>query len=319
MNALDDLLVDDAFGLLDEPQREQVDREADADPGLADRRARLRRAVVRLVDDGEEIEPPGGLAARTIAAVADRRRRRSVLDLVPVPLPFRWTDVGMAAGIFLAGLLTLIPALSRDRARMAQLACMANLRQMGMGLFRYATLHNAYPYIPPEDPGSYAGAYAVKLHDAGLIPDGAPLHCPSLCGAHPETHLIDFPALCEKERRAPGTGRAAIAGDYAYNIGYKQASGRSGPIPVRMAATVPLLADQPPQDADGFILPGNSPNHGGGGQNVLFSDMHVRWKLNRWISASDRDLFLNNESRPAPGLDWKDSVLVPASFRFGGR
>jgi hypothetical protein len=228
--------------------------------------------------------------------------------------------VAVAAGIFLAGVLTLLPAIHRDRARMAQLSCMANLQQVGNGLFRYAAIHNSYPYIPPGSPGSYVGAYAVQLHDAGLIPDGTALHCPCSCESHPSASLMGFKDLCEAERRSPGVCRSAITGDYAYHLGYKDGDGHAGPIfPASLTSSVPLLADQPPHDPVGRILAGNSPNHAGIGQNVLFSDLHVGWKRNRWISSSDRDLFLNNESRPAPGLDWRDSVLVPPVFRFGGR
>jgi hypothetical protein len=315
---LPDLLLDDALGRLEGEPRNQLDRLAAADPLLADRRARLRQTVVRLVDDGEDVPPPAGLASRTIAFVDDRRRRRTMLDLVPATVPFRWVDVAVAAAILLAGLLTLIPAIARDRARMAHLACMANLQQVGTALFRYASMHETYPYTPPDSPGAYVGAYALQLHDAGLIPDGTPLSCPSRCGSPPLALLIDYPTLCARERRAPGTCRSAIAGDYAYNVGYRRPSGRPGPIPGLLSATIPLLADQPPFD-DARILPGNSPNHGGSGQNVLFSDLHVSWETDRAISPSDRDLFLNNASRPAPGLDRNDSVLVPSVFRYTGR
>jgi hypothetical protein len=320
MNA-PDLLLDDALGQLDDPRRERLDREAAADADLADRRRRLRQAVALLVDDGETILPPVGLAARTVASVAERRRRRSLLDLVPMTVPFRWPDVAVAAGIFLAGVLTLLPAAYRDRLRMAEVTCTANMQQIGSGLFRYASTHESYPYVAPDCPGSYVGAFAMQLHDDGLITDATPLHCPSCNRALPASaRLISFQTLCEQERLAPGMGRSAIiANDYAYHLGYRDGSGHAGPIiPASLSAAVPLLADQPPHDAGGRILPGNSPNHGGSGQNVLFSDLHVGWRRSRWISPSDPDIFLNNEDRPAPGLDWKDSVLVPADFRFDG-
>jgi hypothetical protein len=318
MNA-PDLLLDDALGQLDDPRRQQLDQEAATDAALADRRQRLRQAVALLVDDDQTIVPPIGLAARTVAAVAGRRRRRSLLDFVPATVPFRWPDVAVAAGIFLAGTLTLIPAAYRDRMRMAEVTCTANLQQVGSGLFRYATSHDSYPYVEPDCPGSYVGAFAMQLHDDGLITDGTPLHCPSCNRPTPASaHLISFQTLCDQEARVRGAGRSAIlANDYAYHLGYRDGFGHPGPIqPASLPAAVPLLADQPPHDAGGRILPGNSPNHGGSGQNVLFSDLHAAWRRSRWNSPSDPDIFLNNEDHPAPGTNWRDSVLVPADFRY---
>ena len=81
-----------------------------------------------------------------------------------------------------------------------------------------------------------------------------------------------------------------------------------------MPAAIPLLADQPSHQ-DGAILEGNSPNHGFRGQNVLFSDLHVEWFPTRRVQL-DRDLFLNDQNRPAPGVSPIDSALVPAIFQM---
>jgi prepilin-type processing-associated H-X9-DG protein len=107
--------------------------------------------------------------------------------------------------------------------------------------------------------------------------------------------------------------------DYAYNVGYRHASGHAGPLEVVLAAKVPVLADQPDHDNFVTIKGGNSPNHGGRGQNVLFGDGSVRWFHSRHISPSDPDLYLNNEEQPRPGVHVHDSVLVPSKIPFQGR
>ena len=58
---------------------------------------------------------PPDLASRTLAFVSEKRRRRSILDFVPVTVPFRWADAAVAACILLAGLLTLLPAIQPPR------------------------------------------------------------------------------------------------------------------------------------------------------------------------------------------------------------
>ena len=67
--------------------------------------------------------------------------------------------------------------------------------------------------------------------------------------------------------------------DYAYNVGFRHhSSSEAEPIRLAFPATTPLLADHPPHHDDrSVVLPGNSPNHGFRGQNVLFSDLPVEW------------------------------------------
>src|SRR5438105_10547179 len=88
MNVQD--LLDHAFGQLAGPAREQAERELAADAALAATFDRLVRAIDQLLDDGRTIAAAPDLARRTLAFVAENRRRRSVLDFVPTRVPFRW-------------------------------------------------------------------------------------------------------------------------------------------------------------------------------------------------------------------------------------
>src|SRR5436309_9956542 len=73
----------------------------------------------------------------------------------------------------------------------------------------------------------------------------------------------------------------------------------------------PILADRPPSDG----TPGNSPNHGGAGQNVLFLDGHVRFVPGRTIGDPDDDIFLNRANTVAAGVDNRDVVLGASASR----
>jgi prepilin-type processing-associated H-X9-DG protein len=106
--------------------------------------------------------------------------------------------------------------------------------------------------------------------------------------------------------------------DYAYNVGYRHASGHPGPLEVEHSSRIPVLADQPNHENYLRINEGNSPNHGGRGQNVLFGDGSVRWFRSRNIGPHDPDLYLNNERQPRPGVHVQDSVLVPSKMPFLG-
>ncbi len=296
-------LLDFALGQLEGASLDAAEAEIGADPDLAARADRLRAALDRLLDDGAAPAPPPGLVGRTAAFVAERKSRRAILDFVPARVPFRWTDVAVAAGVLLAGLLTLLPAVKTGRERMNQAECGFNLQQLGLSLANYATQHDHYPDVAAKGTGAHVGWYARALDDEALLRDRHSLHCP--CSGR-----------CPKAGPAPDLQHI----DYAYHVGYRdQPSGKTEPITPWLSATVPLLADQPPYDAARKILDGNSPNHGRRGQNVLFSDLHLQWFPTRRISPHDDDLFLNQLLKPEPGVDINDAALVPADFRLDAR
>lgn len=316
MNAQD--MLDYSLGQLDGPVRERAEEEIAADPRLAETLDRLSRAIHQLVDDdGEAIVPPPGLARRTVLYVGERRRSRSILDFMPVKVPFRMADVAVAAGIFLASVLTLVPAFQRSRQRMDQDACGFNLQQLGIGLSQYAALHGHYPYAPSDQPNAATGTFAVTLHDSDLLHDLSTLDCPCNGKSQHETTLPHLDKLPKLSTESPERYRKMLHWDYAYHAGYRHPSGRPGPVPAKLSSQVPLLADQPAHHL-GEILEGNSPNHDGRGQNVLFTDGHVSWHETRRVTPNDVDLFLNEQRQPGPGVDVHDAALVPSICPFTG-
>ncbi|WP_435009453.1 hypothetical protein P12x_000705 [Tundrisphaera lichenicola] len=294
-----DDLLDYALGQIEGPRRAEIESEIASDPVLALQADRLAKALHRLLDDPEPIEPPEGLASRTIAFVAERRARRAILDFVPARVPFRWADVAVAAGILMAGLLTLLPAMKSARDKMSQAGCGFNLQQLYSGLANFAARHDHYPSVCDQGRDVPVGAYAIQLSDESLLQDLGALHCP-----------------CRGEVLKPDSRPDPKHIDYAYHAGYFHGdSGKTEPITPRLGATIPVLADQPPHDNLGSVLPGNSPNHAGRGQNLLFADGHIRWYATRILSPLDRDMFLNEARQPQPGL-WPDDVaLIPPLFR----
>jgi hypothetical protein len=319
MNA--DEMIEQALRRSDALERGLLERGPRIERGRADRFERLREAIHRLLDDGADFEPPADLARRTVAFVArNRRRPRTLLETVPIRVPFRWADFAVAASIFIAGILTLLPAIQRSRDRMNQAGCVFNLQQLGTSLAQYASLHPFFPYPPAHRSDSHAGMFAVMLHDAGLLEDLSVLDCPSngRC-PHVMTELANFEQVDNMRRTDPDRYARMLCWDYAYNLGYRHASGHPGPLEAVHASQIPVLADQPDHENFLRICDGNSPNHGRRGQNVLFGDGSVRWFYTRLIGPQDPDLFLNNDRQPRPGVHLLDSVLVPSKFPFQGR
>jgi prepilin-type processing-associated H-X9-DG protein len=127
----------------------------------------------------------------------------------------------------------------------------------------------------------------------------------------------------EAMKASPNGACKLLHNDFAFHIGHyptPHATSKPGPLrPESGLQAIPILADRPGFDASGAIHHGNSPNHGGQGQNVLFADGHAAWLSSRWVSPADTDLYLNNANRPAYGLGPQDAVLMPASLRINSR
>lgn len=296
-----DDLLDYSLGQLEGHPLAVFEAEMGRDPDLPAQAERLSMAIRQLLDDGGSFDPPAGLAGRTAAFVAaDRSSKRAILDFAPRRVPFRWADVAVAAGILVAGLLTLLPAIKSGREQMNQAACSFNLSKLGTSLANYAVRHQHYPKVCGTDGGTPVGWYAAALEGDALLPDSKALHCPCKGDCPTET-------LRTNPRHM----------DFAYNVGYQDSkSGLAEPITPWLRSTVPLLADQPPHDGSGKILDGNSPNHGRRGQNVLMSDLSLRWLPTRVVGPQDRDLFLNQRDLPEPGVTVEDAAVIPAAFRI---
>lgn len=312
MNSQD--MLDYALGQLDPAARDRVDRELAADPTAAEAMGRLTANLTLLLDDGDDVEPPAGLRQRTMSLVAQQvHRKRTILDFVPTAVPFRWGDVAVAAGVLLAGVLTLLPAVHRSREQMQQAGCGYNLQQLGRALWQYGNRHHHYPFGAESDPKAPAGTFAVMLEDSGLLNDLSVLDCPCDGLSGSRKPLPDFKTACQLGAADSAGCKTAIGCDYAYNTGNLQPdTGRVTPIAAVQTAMIPMLADQPLLENAHSVAPGNSPNHGGRGQNVLYTDLHVGWHNSRRLNPNDSDMFLNNRNQLAPGLGPADTALLPS-------
>ena len=305
-------LLDYHLGQLDPAEAEALDRELAGAEDLQTRSDRLASALELLLDDGPAPEPPAGLADRAIAAAADRRSRPRVLEFSPPRIRFRWGDFAVAAGIFLAGLSTLIPAMVRGRDRMNQAGCMYNLQQVGLGLANYAHNTGSYPQTPVGYP---AGYYSVLLARSGGLRDASILTCPCHRPKSPAQLLPDCEEFQSLMASDPTVCQNMMADQYAYNAGSRDLGAGARPVPAHLAqlTPTPLLADVPPHRGGSRVLEGNSPDHGYAGQNVLFSDQSVRFLRTRNLPLDD-DIYLNAFRHPALGEHPGDVSLIPAGF-----
>ncbi len=310
-----DDLVGYLLDALDPESKREVEAHLAVSPELKSRLESLRRALAPLAADAGEPEPPPGLVLGTFARVAEHRCRS--LPAAPPPSPHqrvvrsrrmpRRADLLVAAAllILLGGLA--VPGLVRLwRTSAYRAACTNNLRLLWTGLETYSDKQEGtFPILEKEGPRSPAGIFVPVLQEAGFdIPDAA-LVCPA-DGTHPQpVHrlLRNLEELYDRDPEAYHRAARELAGSYAYSLGYqegddlKQLRRNSGD-------RLPIVADRLPCGD-----PGNSPNHGGEGQNVLYVGGNVSWCTQRTVGIGGDDIYLNRHNETRAGLDRDDTVL----------
>jgi prepilin-type processing-associated H-X9-DG protein len=277
----------------------------------------IRQALEPLAADAEEIEPPRDLAVRTLARIAEFSCRE--LPRTPAPAPRRseftyqrwWqrADVLVAASLFLCVTLLIPPLINHLNHEHQRESCKNNLRQFGEALIVYSDQHGGrFPNVadlavPPSR--QVAGAVIPLLIDEGELKKGdVTVVCPANGPPRgcPWT-LADLGRMSrhEFEKAAP-----LLSCCYGYSLGYRDAEGkvaafRHGGFPV------PLMADRPPFREGSADPSANSPNHGGEGQNVLFTDGHVEYLTKNTYRGDN--FYVNHEGLPRAGVNQDDPVV----------
>jgi hypothetical protein len=310
--SMNENLIGYILDALDDDAKAKVAAELLADEELRSRLAQVRLAMEPLAADKEDGPPPADLSVRTFARVAQfccrelSRAPAAVCRPVPHRSWWRRADFVVAASLLLLAAGLGLPALLRLRVDSSMAVCENNMRDFSTGLQGYKDQHGRFPSVVVERPRDAAGMVIPILASAGVLPEFTNVRCP---GDGPG---ISCPMTLEQARSMPSDDFVRRAGSlvpsYAYSLGHRDDEDHYfGPaVPEgQQASDFPLMADNPPADGG----PGNSPNHGGAGQFVLFADGHVRFITIRNIGFQKDDIYRNKENKVAAGLDPCDTVL----------
>ncbi len=321
---MEEQLIAYLLNTLDAPAQRQIEAHLAQHPETRAQLALLEQALAPLAADHDAPAPPPRLVERTLAKVAERICAPQALDDLPqAPLvspaslatPRAWwrrADIVVAASLLLTAVgigLTVLGRMAGPSSAALTVECKNNLRQFFTALQSYHDNNRRFPDVGRERPRDVAGMVVPILADAGVLPASASIRCPGIGGPSMcQFTLASLRAMSDAdfEKFSPSLSMC-----YAYSLGYHDEDGYHGPGDMRQTALsqAPIMADRPP--AEGILK--NSINHGGDGQNVLFSDGHVKFLTARKLGTDD--IFLNRDDKVAAGVDADDIVLGYSSAR----
>ena len=207
---------------------------------------RWNQALKPLEDAYQPVEPPpADLVERTLASLpplsdaSAEAPTPSVISLAPmqgsVDAPksptATWVDWigGTTAAAVILGLL--LPSLAQGRFEARKIACQDQLRQLGTALtqFVYRDQQERLPAVAATGSEAFAGIYAVRLKEAGLMDDPTLRWCPSLdqpgYDAPPKATLARFNEVVSMEDLHQASAdqlkeiQRMAGGHYTYNLG----------------------------------------------------------------------------------------------------
>jgi hypothetical protein len=311
---MDAMLIGYLLDALDPDERRTVEDRLRSDPQARTQLSRLRSTLAPLDADSQTPPPPTGLVERTLAHVAALSERG--LPQAPhirgetagAGSWFRRIDILAAAVLLLllGGLGTVWLSSKWQQERRAE--CAANLMVYWRSLETYGDHHDGqFPRIDAQGPANFAGSFISFLNSAGTLSRAeASVLCPAEGRQPPDGvtlddlhRFYDRPARCEFNSVMHNLG-----GSYAYSLGYWK-----GPVLCGLRQgdnLLPIMADRPSPRG------GNSLNHGGGGQNVLYVGGHVIWHTTTFAGPDGDDIFCNRDNRVLAGVDPTDAVLGPS-------
>jgi hypothetical protein len=312
---MEENLVGYLLKALDDDTQRQVEISLRESPELRSRLELLQRALAPLDADRDVPEPRPGLVLSTLARIAEYQCRK-LPDAPPPPrsqsLPMTRSRLRRADALAAALLLIVLGGIGAPyivhlwRDYHGRAVCQDNLRRIWTGLQRYCDAHDGdFPRVEEKGPHGVAGIFVPVLDESGMLGSQIAVVCPSQERRTPlHRSLREMEELYERDPDRFRSEARSLAGGYAYTLGYVDADGYHG-LRRDFGDRLPIVADR----LDGSSTLGNSPNHGGAGQNVLYIGGHVEFRTNRFAGFNGDDIFVNRDNLVLAGKDREDTVL----------
>ena len=317
-----DQLIRYLLGELDEGEQFHLEERLRHSPELRRELDHLRACFAPTASASADIDlPPPDLARRITEQVTNLSDKslgevnaqltdRAAVERSVGSMSWSLADLSVAAGVFLAVSMLLLPALRGSRETARRHVCAENQRVLGRAMISYAA--DNFGLFPEVQLRDNVGIFAALLVDEEYIDADDMSHlllCPTSKardGRAAGKFAIMIPSVV-KLRSARGAEREKLLGQmrlisYAYRLGYVENNQYHCPRK-RKRSCEPILADAPSIDWNGPRISSH-----GSGFNLLFGDGHV--EFTRYFAIpGDTNLFLNLLHKPAAGQGQNDIVL----------
>lgn len=298
-------------------------------PGVGRDRVQRCDQWMKLIDAGMSGDDLGvddkpttmgdALVQRTLAAVREQQQRERFaqqIDMLRAPrqsLGIGWGRLAMSAAVLILGLSLLMPVLEQNHNQAVSAVCASNMSLAGQGFAQYAADHDGQmprralrvgdvwwqvgQPIGSNDPAHVDEAAPVQSNSAHLfvlVRRGYVSPRDLACPANPHASQKVHPS--QRDWLTP----QAVSFSYQNQYTDKPMHLTTG----RRAASFAILADKNPLfvasadprtgqirihfDASRSTVE-SSRMHAGSGQNVLFADASVLWKVRPTIQIDDPD------------------------------
>lgn len=310
---MDDHFAEYLLGSLDPVTTAHVETYLEANPEAQRRVRLLEEAMAPLAEDLDTPEPPPGLVYATLARIAEHQ---CMLPKAPVSYNLetvsrrgsRRADWLVAAVVLILACGLALPFFAQLLQKQQRVNCANNLRKFWVALASYADRgEGEFPRVEQDGPRSVAGVFVPILQDAGLAFD-VKLSCPAQPSHEPwRFSLADLERLYRDSPEEYRRVASELSGHYAYTLGY-QSNGVLHGLRRDSSDGLPILADRSNEQ-------GNSGNHDGRGQNVLYVGGHVRWATQPNVGENRDHIYVNHLHRVSAGVCRVDTVLGASDAR----
>lgn len=259
-----------------------------------------------VIDAGQAAEAPGSLTPMANASGWSGRSSMNWLD---------WVSGSVAVAILLG---LLLPAIAQGRFESRKAACQDQLRSLGTALTSFVNRDSGkqLPAVSPNGREAFAGVYAVRLHDAGLLEESGGRWCPSM--NPPSTHvdainvhrMVSLNELHSAPINQLKEIQRVIGGHYAYTLGVVDEDGLAAPR-FKARTNFAVMSDAPMAVNQGRV-DAQQIGHSGRGINVLYEDGHTQFYSLESLSVMPDHPLMNHRGETEAGVDADDASLAPS-------